>query len=219
MVARQLRDRGIADERVLAAMGAVPREVFVPRGPAPSLRGRGPADRGRPDDQPAVHGRQDDRGPRRPARATGSSRSAPAPATRRRSWPGSARRSPRSNARRRSSRRARARSTPCATAWPARSTIREADGSLGDPAGAPWDGIIVTAAAPASRRRSATSCATAAGSSSRSGRATASADRGHPARRRLARASPTAPASSSRSSVPAASTVSASSRGPDSASP
>jgi protein-L-isoaspartate(D-aspartate) O-methyltransferase len=28
-------------------------------------------------------------------------------------------------------------------------TIREADGSLGDPAGAPWDGIIVTAAAPA----------------------------------------------------------------------
>ena len=28
-------------------------------------------------------------------------------------------------------------------------TIREADGSLGDPDGAPWDGIIVTAAAPA----------------------------------------------------------------------
>ena len=27
--------------------------------------------------------------------------------------------------------------------------IRLADGSLGDPAGAPWDGIIVTAAAPA----------------------------------------------------------------------
>jgi protein-L-isoaspartate(D-aspartate) O-methyltransferase len=28
-------------------------------------------------------------------------------------------------------------------------TIRTADGSLGDPVGAPWDGIIVTAAAPA----------------------------------------------------------------------
>jgi protein-L-isoaspartate(D-aspartate) O-methyltransferase len=28
-------------------------------------------------------------------------------------------------------------------------TIREADGSLGDPDGAPWDGILVTAAAPA----------------------------------------------------------------------
>jgi protein-L-isoaspartate(D-aspartate) O-methyltransferase len=27
-------------------------------------------------------------------------------------------------------------------------TVREADGSLGDPVGAPWDGIIVTAAAP-----------------------------------------------------------------------
>jgi protein-L-isoaspartate(D-aspartate) O-methyltransferase len=27
-------------------------------------------------------------------------------------------------------------------------TIRTTDGSLGDPAGAPWDGIIVTAAAP-----------------------------------------------------------------------
>ncbi len=30
MVASQLRGRGIADERVLAAMGAVPRELFVP---------------------------------------------------------------------------------------------------------------------------------------------------------------------------------------------
>jgi len=30
MVERQLRRRGIADERVLAAMGEVPREVFVP---------------------------------------------------------------------------------------------------------------------------------------------------------------------------------------------
>ena len=30
----------------------------------------------------------------------------------------------------------------------AASTIRITDGSLGDPAGAPWDGIIVTAAAP-----------------------------------------------------------------------
>jgi protein-L-isoaspartate(D-aspartate) O-methyltransferase len=30
MVERQLRERGIADERVLAAMGEVPREAFVP---------------------------------------------------------------------------------------------------------------------------------------------------------------------------------------------
>jgi protein-L-isoaspartate(D-aspartate) O-methyltransferase len=31
---------------------------------------------------------------------------------------------------------------------PGRVTIRTTDGSLGDPGGAPWDGIIVTAAAP-----------------------------------------------------------------------
>ena len=30
MVEHQLRDRGVTDERVLAAMGAVPREAFVP---------------------------------------------------------------------------------------------------------------------------------------------------------------------------------------------
>ena len=40
MVERQLRRRGIADARVLAAMGAVPREVFVP----PSHRHRAYAD-------------------------------------------------------------------------------------------------------------------------------------------------------------------------------
>src|SRR5918995_377603 len=36
MVERQLRRRGIEDERVLDAMGAVPRERFVP----PDVRGR-----------------------------------------------------------------------------------------------------------------------------------------------------------------------------------
>ena len=30
MVEHQLRDRGVTDERVLAAMGAIPREAFVP---------------------------------------------------------------------------------------------------------------------------------------------------------------------------------------------
>jgi protein-L-isoaspartate(D-aspartate) O-methyltransferase len=40
MVERQLRRRGITDERVLAAMGEVPREVFVP----PRLRHRAYAD-------------------------------------------------------------------------------------------------------------------------------------------------------------------------------
>ncbi len=40
MVDRQLRRRGIADERVLEAIGAVPREAFVPAG----MRGRAYAD-------------------------------------------------------------------------------------------------------------------------------------------------------------------------------
>ena len=40
MVERQLRARGIADERVLAAMGSVPREEFV----LPAVRGRADAD-------------------------------------------------------------------------------------------------------------------------------------------------------------------------------
>ena len=40
MVERQLRRRGISDQRVLAAMGEVPREAFVP----PSLRHRAYAD-------------------------------------------------------------------------------------------------------------------------------------------------------------------------------
>lgn len=35
MVERQLRRRGISDERVLAAMGRVPRELFVPEGLRP----------------------------------------------------------------------------------------------------------------------------------------------------------------------------------------
>ena len=140
--------RGITDERVLAAMGAIPREAFVPdEQPARRLRRRGPADRCRPDDQPAVHGRPDDRAPRRPA-------GRPDPRDRHRvRLPGGdprlarCRTSPRSSARPRSSRprgRASTRSTS-----PGAVEIREADGSLGDPAGAPWDGIIVTAAAPA----------------------------------------------------------------------
>lgn len=44
MVERQLRERGIEDERVLAAMGAVPREAFVP----PRRRRRAYADSAQP---------------------------------------------------------------------------------------------------------------------------------------------------------------------------
>ena len=129
-------------------MGDVPREQFVrARAPRARLRRRGPADRGRPDDQPAVHRRPDDRAARAASRATGSSRSGPGPATRRRSSRCSgavvvvdraARR-----ARDAGPRAARARSGSAGAV-----EVRVGDGSLGDPAGAPWDGIIVTAAAP-----------------------------------------------------------------------
>jgi protein-L-isoaspartate(D-aspartate) O-methyltransferase len=47
MVERQLRGRGIGDERVLAAMGEVPREAFVP----PRLRHRAYADSALPIDE------------------------------------------------------------------------------------------------------------------------------------------------------------------------
>jgi protein-L-isoaspartate(D-aspartate) O-methyltransferase len=47
MVERQLRRRGIADERVLAAMGEVPREAFVPA----RLRHRAYADSAQPIDE------------------------------------------------------------------------------------------------------------------------------------------------------------------------
>ena len=60
MVERQLRRRGIDDERVLAAMGAVPRELFVPAAPPPPrLRRLGAADRRGADDLPALDRRRD----------------------------------------------------------------------------------------------------------------------------------------------------------------
>ena len=57
MVECQLRARGISDERVLAAMVRVPRELFVPEElREPRVRRRGAPDRRRADDLAAVHG-------------------------------------------------------------------------------------------------------------------------------------------------------------------
>ena len=78
------------DERVLEAMLRVPRHLFVP---APLRRARLPrhaaADRLRQDDLAALHRRAHDRPPRTRGRTRWCSRSAPASATRRRSWPSS----------------------------------------------------------------------------------------------------------------------------------
>ena len=89
---RQLRRRGIHDERVLAAMARVPRELFVPeRAARLRLRGRRAAARrtGRP-----CRSRSSSRSPARASRsraASACSTSAPARATRRRCSPSSRR--------------------------------------------------------------------------------------------------------------------------------
>ena len=68
MVERQLRGRGIRDESVLAAMAMLPRDLFVPPDLAVArLWRRGPADRVRAIDKPAVHGRPNDRAAGAPA--------------------------------------------------------------------------------------------------------------------------------------------------------
>lgn len=147
MVAEQLRGRGIASERVLAAMAAIPRDLFVP----PGVREDAYADEalpigvGQTISQPYMVARMTELLDAQPGDrileiGTGSGYQAAILA-----WLG-------------------ARVTTLERHAPLISTartqleelgladqveIRLADGSLGDPQGAPWDGIIVTAAAPA----------------------------------------------------------------------
>ena len=147
MVADQLRARGIADERVLAAMGAIPREAFVPdwsRRAAYADEAL-PIDAGQTISQPFMVARMTedlavDPGDRILEIGTGSGYQAAVLA-----WLGA---------------HVTSLERQVALIEPAREriaaldlagdvVIREADGSLGDAAGAPWDGIIVTAGAPA----------------------------------------------------------------------
>ena len=148
MVAHQLRERGVTDERVLAAMGAIPREAFVPdtsRGIAYADQAL-PIEAGQTISQPVMVARMTEDLVVRPGDrileiGTGSGYQAAILA-----WLG---------ARVTSLERqavlvplARERIDAIAPDLEGSVEIREADGSLGDPAGAPWDGIIVTAAAP-----------------------------------------------------------------------
>ncbi len=88
MVEIQIRGRGVRDPRVLAAMAQGPAPPLRPRGHARlGLRRRASADRRGPDDLPALHRRLHDRGPAACGEGRGSSRSGPARATRRPSWP------------------------------------------------------------------------------------------------------------------------------------
>ena len=139
-----LRRSGIRDERVLAAMTLLSRADFVPdRLRDIAAHDEAAAHRRGADHQPAVRRGADERGARAPAGRRGCSRSAPAPATRRRSshllgadvytieiprrsGPGG-------------------RRAPPAVRRPA-APLRTGDGYAGWPEAAPFDAIVLTAA-------------------------------------------------------------------------
>ena len=175
------------DERVLAAMGAIPREAFVPdenRRYAYADEAL-PIDAGQTISQPVMVAKMTEHlhvqpGDRILEIGTGSGYQAAILA-----WLGAARHVARAPGRAHPDREGAHRcARPPGLAW----TIREADGSLGDAAGAPWDGIIVTAAAPVDPARPARAARRGrpAGHPRRFARSAAPDDR-HPARQRLAR--------------------------------
>jgi protein-L-isoaspartate(D-aspartate) O-methyltransferase len=147
MVERQLRARGIADERVLEALRTVPREAFVPE---PARRAAHadealPIEAGQTISQPYIVGRMTEllrvaAGDRVLDVGTGSGYQAAVLAELGCSVV-SIERIPELA----TSARARLE----ALAYGDRVEVRVGDGSLGDPGGAPWRGIVVAAAAPA----------------------------------------------------------------------
>lgn len=147
MVERQLRARGIADERVLAAMASVPREAFLDE------RQRGyayadealPIESGQTISQPYVVARMTELlathpGDRILEIGTGSGYQAAILAA-----IGCRVTSIERHPELAEAARARLAGIPPADTV----EVRVGDGTLGAPDGAPWDGIIVTAAAPA----------------------------------------------------------------------
>jgi len=147
MVDRQLRVRGIRDERVLATMGTLPREAFVPewaRAQAYADEAL-PIDAGQTISQPVMVARmtellQIQPGDRILEIGTGSGYQAAVLASLGASV---------TSLERQATLLEPARARLEALGLGDSVVIRQADGSLGDPGGAPWDGIIVTAAAPA----------------------------------------------------------------------
>ena len=146
MVANQLRARGIADERVLQAMAAIPRDLFV----SEEVREDAYADEalpigaGQTISQPYMVARMTELldvqpGDRILEIGTGSGYQAAVLA-----WLGAKV----TTMERQASLIPEARARLDSLGLGDRVQISLADGSLGDPVGAPWDGIIVTAAAP-----------------------------------------------------------------------
>ena len=148
MVANQLRARGVTNERVLAAMATIPRELFVPEDQRRSAyRDEAlPIEAGQTISQPVMVAKMTEHldvepGDRILEIGTGSGYQAAVLA-----WLGAhvtsfERQTTLIDA-------ARARIDAIAPDLAGTVEIREADGSLGDESGAPWDGIVVTAAAP-----------------------------------------------------------------------
>jgi len=147
MVSDQLRTRGIADERVLKAMAAIPRDVFVPD----EARWEAYADEalpigaGQTISQPYMVALMTELLDVQPDDrileiGTGSGYQAAVLA-----WLGAQV----TTIERHATLIPEARARLDALGLGNRVEIHLADGSLGDPAGAPWEGIIVTAAAPA----------------------------------------------------------------------
>ena len=148
MVRDQLRRRGVTDERVLAAMGAIPREAFVPDASRREAYADGalPIEAGQTISQPMIVAKMTERlevqpGDRILEIGTGSGYQAAILA-----WLGADVTSLERQAV--LIPLARQRLEALAPDLAGSVVVREADGSLGDPGGAPWDGIIVTAAAP-----------------------------------------------------------------------
>ena len=147
MVADQLLARDIRDERVLEAMGTVPREAFVPAKERDLAYRDGPLaiGAGQTISQPYMVARMAEllhvaRGDRVLEIGTGSGYAAAILAelgcqvTTIEREPGLA---------------AEARARLATLGYADRVDVRTGDGSLGLPAEAPWDGIVVAAAAPA----------------------------------------------------------------------
>jgi protein-L-isoaspartate(D-aspartate) O-methyltransferase len=146
MVTRQLRGRGIRDERVLAAMGAIPREAFVPDADRAAAYADEalPIEAGQTISQPFMVARMTELleiepGDRILEIGTGSGYQAAVLAKL-----GARVTSLERQAALVPAARARLRDLGLGDLV----EVRVADGSLGDGSGAPWDGIIVTAAAP-----------------------------------------------------------------------
>jgi len=145
MVAQQLERRGIRDQRVLEAMATIPREAFVPHAPAPvAYDDRAlPIEQGQTISQPYIVARMTELlgvepGDRVLEIGTGSGYQAAVLAT--------------LGARVLSIERhetlARGARERLGSLGIEGVEVRVGDGSIGDPGGAPWDGIIVTAGAP-----------------------------------------------------------------------